>query len=98
LGGILGIGLGFAWITTFHTTSSEGYSGMLVFFTLIPNWHHRWRAALVSALSAHAAKQTRVQIVQIVNVFASVAPLGNQHVGPIQSSNNSNVISGSACC
>jgi hypothetical protein len=35
-GGIIGIGLGFAWITVFRTSSFEGYSGMLVFFTFMP--------------------------------------------------------------
>ena len=36
VGGIIGIGLGFAWISFFHTTSFEGYSGMLVFYSLMP--------------------------------------------------------------
>jgi hypothetical protein len=35
-GGVIGIGLGFLWTTVFHTTSFEGYSGMLVFFTFMP--------------------------------------------------------------
>jgi hypothetical protein len=35
-GGLIGIGLGFLWTTMFHTTSFEGYSGMLVFFTFMP--------------------------------------------------------------
>jgi hypothetical protein len=33
---LIGIGLGFLWTTVFHTTSFEGYSGMLVFFTFMP--------------------------------------------------------------
>jgi len=36
VGGALGVGLGFVWIGVFHTTSFEGYSGMLVFFTFMP--------------------------------------------------------------
>ena len=35
-GGVIGVGLGFAWINVFHTSSFEGYSGMLVFFTFMP--------------------------------------------------------------
>jgi len=36
LGGVIGVGLGFAWTAVFHTTSFEGYSGMLIFFTFMP--------------------------------------------------------------
>lgn len=35
-GGVIGIGLGFAWVSVFHISSFEGYSGMLVFFTFMP--------------------------------------------------------------
>jgi hypothetical protein len=35
-GATLGIGAGLAWIEIFKTTSVEGYSGMLVFFTFMP--------------------------------------------------------------
>lgn len=35
-GGVIGIGLGFAWTSVFRTSSFEGYSGMLVFFTFMP--------------------------------------------------------------
>jgi hypothetical protein len=35
-GAALGIGAGLAWIEIFRTTSFEGYSGMLVFFTFMP--------------------------------------------------------------
>jgi hypothetical protein len=35
-GGALGVGAGFLWTSFFHTTSFEGYSGMLVFFTFMP--------------------------------------------------------------
>jgi hypothetical protein len=35
-GATLGIGAGLAWIEVFKTTSFEGYSGMLVFFTFMP--------------------------------------------------------------
>jgi hypothetical protein len=35
-GAALGIGAGFAWVDIFKTTSFEGYSGMLVFFTFMP--------------------------------------------------------------
>jgi len=35
-GAALGVGLGLAWIEIFDTTSFEGYSGMLVFFTFMP--------------------------------------------------------------
>jgi len=35
-GGAIGVGLGFAWTALFHTTSFEGYSGMLIFFTFMP--------------------------------------------------------------
>ena len=37
LGGeALGIGAGLAWLELFKTTSFEGYSGVLVFFTFMP--------------------------------------------------------------
>ena len=35
-GGVIGVGLGFAWVSLFHTSSFEGYSGMLIFFTFMP--------------------------------------------------------------
>jgi len=35
-GGIIGVGAGLIWTTVFHTSSFEGYSGMLVFFTFMP--------------------------------------------------------------
>ena len=35
-GAALGIGAGLAWIELFKTTSFQGYSGMLVFFTFMP--------------------------------------------------------------
>ena len=35
-GAALGIGAGLAWVEIFKTTSFEGYSGMLVFFTCMP--------------------------------------------------------------
>jgi hypothetical protein len=35
-GGILGVAAGLVWTTFFHTTSFEGYSGMLVFLTFMP--------------------------------------------------------------
>jgi len=35
-GAALGIGAGLAWVGIFDTTSFEGYSGMLVFFTFMP--------------------------------------------------------------
>ena len=35
-GAALGVGAGLAWIEIFRTTSSEGYSGMLVFLTFMP--------------------------------------------------------------
>jgi hypothetical protein len=35
-GGVIGVGLGFAWTSVFHTSSFEGYSGMLVFFSFMP--------------------------------------------------------------
>ena len=35
-GGVIGVGAGFLWITVFHTSDFEGYSGMLVFFTFMP--------------------------------------------------------------
>ena len=36
VGGMVGIGLGMIWINIFHTSSFEGYSGMLVFYTFMP--------------------------------------------------------------
>jgi len=36
VGGIVGVGLGMIWINVFHTSSFEGYSGMLVFYTFMP--------------------------------------------------------------
>ena len=35
-GAALGVGAGLAWVEIFRTTSFEGYSGMLVFFTFMP--------------------------------------------------------------
>ena len=35
-GAALGIGAGLAWVEWFQTTSFEGYSAMLVFFTFMP--------------------------------------------------------------
>ena len=35
-GGVIGVGLGFVWTSIYHTSSFEGYSGMLVFFTFMP--------------------------------------------------------------
>ena len=35
-GAALGIGAGLAWVEIFKTSSLEGYSGMLVFFTFMP--------------------------------------------------------------
>jgi hypothetical protein len=35
-GAALGIGAGLAWVEFFKTTSFEGYSGMLVFYTFMP--------------------------------------------------------------
>jgi len=35
-GAALGIGAGLIWVEIFKTTSFEGYSGMLVFFTFMP--------------------------------------------------------------
>lgn len=35
-GGVIGAGLSFVWTSVFHTSSFEGYSGMLVFFTFMP--------------------------------------------------------------
>jgi hypothetical protein len=35
-GGAIGVGIGFIWIEVFHTSSFEGYSGMLVFYTFMP--------------------------------------------------------------
>ncbi len=36
IGGVIGVGLGFAWTEVFHTSSFEGYSGMLVFYSFMP--------------------------------------------------------------
>jgi hypothetical protein len=35
-GAALGIGAGLIWVEIFKTSSFEGYSGMLVFFTFMP--------------------------------------------------------------
>jgi hypothetical protein len=35
-GAALGVGAGLAFVEIAHTTSFEGYSGMLVFFTFMP--------------------------------------------------------------
>jgi hypothetical protein len=35
-GATLGIGAGLAWVGIFKTSSFEGYSGMLVFYTFMP--------------------------------------------------------------
>ena len=36
VGGVIGVALGFAWTSFFHTSDFEGYSGMLVFTTFMP--------------------------------------------------------------
>jgi hypothetical protein len=36
VGGVVGVVLGFVWTAVFHTSSFEGYSGMLVFYTFTP--------------------------------------------------------------
>ena len=36
VGAVVGVGAGLAWTTVFKTSSFEGYSGMLVFFTFMP--------------------------------------------------------------
>jgi hypothetical protein len=36
VGAIVGVGAGLAWVNVFHTSSFEGYSGMLVFGTFMP--------------------------------------------------------------
>lgn len=36
LGAIVGVCAGLAWVNVFHTSSFEGYSGMLVFGTFLP--------------------------------------------------------------
>lgn len=36
VGGVVGIGFGLVWIDLFHTSSFEGYSGMLVFYSFMP--------------------------------------------------------------
>ena len=35
-GAALGVGAGLAWVEIFKTSSFEGYSGMLAFFTFMP--------------------------------------------------------------
>ena len=35
-GAALGVGAGLAWVEIFKTSSFQGYSGMLVFFTFMP--------------------------------------------------------------
>lgn len=35
-GAALGVGAGLAWVEIFKTSSFEGHSGMLVFFTFMP--------------------------------------------------------------
>jgi hypothetical protein len=36
LGGVVGVVAGFIWTSVFHTSSFEGYSGMLVFYSFMP--------------------------------------------------------------
>jgi hypothetical protein len=36
VGGAIGVGAGLIWTEVFHTSSFEGYSGMLVFLTFMP--------------------------------------------------------------
>ena len=36
MGAILGVGLGLAYTKIFNVSDFEGYSGMLVFFTIMP--------------------------------------------------------------
>jgi hypothetical protein len=36
LGGVIGIGAGMLYVSVFHVTDFEGYSGMLVFMTFMP--------------------------------------------------------------
>jgi hypothetical protein len=35
-GGVIGVGCGLIWTEVFHTSSFEGYSGMLVFYSFMP--------------------------------------------------------------
>jgi len=35
-GGVIGVCCGLIWTEVFQTSSFEGYSGMLVFFTIMP--------------------------------------------------------------
>ena len=36
VGGVIGVGAGLIWTAVFHTSSFEGYSGMLVFYSFMP--------------------------------------------------------------
>ncbi len=36
LGGVLGVICGLLWVRVFHTSSFEGYDGMLVFYSFLP--------------------------------------------------------------
>jgi hypothetical protein len=36
VGGVIGVCAGLIWTSVFHTSSFEGYSGMLVFLTFMP--------------------------------------------------------------
>ena len=58
LGGVLGVICGLIWTQVFHTTSFEGYSGMLVFFTFMPLGALAGGSLGAAALAYVASKET----------------------------------------
>jgi hypothetical protein len=79
-GGVIGVGLGFVWTSVFHTSSFEGYSGMLVFFTFMPIgiFVGGCSAPLIWAfllrLSAGVSQETSIDLIRL---FVFVLPIYN---------------------
>jgi hypothetical protein len=61
-GAALGIGAGVAWVEIFNTTSFEGYSGMLVFFTFMPLGALIGAAAGATIFGVLAARDRRITL------------------------------------
>jgi len=61
-GAALGIGAGLAWLELFKTTSFEGYSGVLVFFTFMPLGALIGAAAGAVVFGVMAARDSQITI------------------------------------
>jgi len=61
-GAVLGIGGGLVWVEVFKTTSFEGYSAMLVFFTFMPLGALIGAAAGAVVFGVMAARDSQITI------------------------------------